>query len=292
MIISNKQYQGKKKINMPEKNTDILKYEHPSVASDIVVFSIMDDTENNYRKLAPKKLKLLLIKRGIEPFKNMYSLPGGFIRNGETLEKTAERELEEETGIKSAYLKEFKTFSKPGRDPRGWVISDAFLALIASQDVSADLSSDADDAFWFEFSYYISSEKINQNSKISHVTITLRHEDHELISILEISHTTGENSDKIKIIKSDLAFDHAEIIYEGYKELINCTTDSNIAFNLMPEYFTLSSLQKVYEVILGKKEYAANFRRKISDFVIETELENQRAGHRTSKLYKRNPEKF
>jgi 8-oxo-dGTP diphosphatase len=97
------------------------KYPKPAVAVDIVVFSIISD-----------ELKILLIKRGQQPFTDMWSLPGGFVRIHEPLENAALRELEEETGIKDVYLEQLYTFGDPKRDPRGRVISVVYFALLDS----------------------------------------------------------------------------------------------------------------------------------------------------------------
>ena len=83
------------------------KYPHPSVTTDCVIFGF-DGT----------KLNVLLIERGIEPFKGRWALPGGFLRMEETGLAGAKRELMEETGFKDAYIKQFHTYTDPQRDPR------------------------------------------------------------------------------------------------------------------------------------------------------------------------------
>src|SRR5262245_10128017 len=107
---------------------DFFDYPRPSVAVDLVVFTILD-----------ADLKVLLIRRGEQPFKGKWALPGGFLRvgttpaqQGEDLDEAAARELAEETSLPkgSAYLEQLYTFGKPGRDPRGRVISVAYYALV------------------------------------------------------------------------------------------------------------------------------------------------------------------
>ena len=100
------------------------KYPHPSVTTDCVIFAF-DGT----------RLNVLLIERGIEPFKGKWALPGGFLREDETAECGALRELKEETGLGEAYIRQFHTFSEPDRDPRERVITIAFYALVRMQDV-------------------------------------------------------------------------------------------------------------------------------------------------------------
>ncbi len=113
-------------------------YPHPAVTTDVVVFTIRD-----------RRLKLLLIERGAEPFRGMWALPGGFLDIDEDLEACAIRELEEETGVSGVYLEQLYTFGKPGRDPRERVISIAYYALIPSDRLQVKAASDASDANWF-----------------------------------------------------------------------------------------------------------------------------------------------
>ena len=111
-------------------------YPHPAVATDCVVFGF-DGHE----------MKILLIERGIEPFKGTWALPGGFMRMEETAEQCAMRELQEETNLNLTYLKQFRTFTDVHRDPRERVISIAFYALAKKSDVKG--GDDAAQAQWF-----------------------------------------------------------------------------------------------------------------------------------------------
>lgn len=107
-----------------------------TVAADAVVF----------RKLG-NKLQLLLIKRGNDPFKGMWALPGGFVEDDEELETAAIRELEEETGLKLSSLKQLHAFGKVGRDPRGRCISITHYAIVDSDHEVAG-GDDAAHAEW------------------------------------------------------------------------------------------------------------------------------------------------
>ncbi|MDT0676903.1 NUDIX hydrolase [Autumnicola musiva] len=93
--------------------------------------------------------KVLLIQRKKDPFKGEWALPGGFIEEGEELEEAAKRELKEETGVEVNSLEQINAFGKPGRDPRGRMISIAFLCRIYCEE---DLKpgDDASEAKWFE----------------------------------------------------------------------------------------------------------------------------------------------
>ncbi|MBP5560470.1 MAG: NUDIX hydrolase [Muribaculaceae bacterium] len=112
------------------------KYPHPSVTTDCVIFGF-DGT----------KLNVLLVERGIEPFKGRWAFPGGFLKMDESAEQGALRELFEETGLENAYIKQFHTFSEPHRDPRERVITIAYYALVKLQDVKG--GDDAASADWF-----------------------------------------------------------------------------------------------------------------------------------------------
>ncbi len=92
---------------------------------------------------------VLLIQRKGHPFLGQYALPGGFAKPDETIEDTARRELFEETSVRVSELEPIGLFSKPGRDPRGWVVSQAFLAVTAASEVRLKSGDDAADALWF-----------------------------------------------------------------------------------------------------------------------------------------------
>ena len=116
------------------------RYPHPAVTTDIVIFTIRDG-----------QLKLLLIKRGGEPYQGRWALPGGFVEMDEDLETSARRELEEETGVSGVYLEQLYTFGRPDRDPRERVITVAYYALIPSDQVRLQAATDAEAVGWFAF---------------------------------------------------------------------------------------------------------------------------------------------
>jgi len=97
--------------------------------------------------------KVLLIKRKKPPFAGHWVIPGGFVEPDEPLEAAARRELWEETGAEPARLEQLHTFGDPGRDPRGWVISVVYLALLSedqAQTLRLQARSDAADVGWFD----------------------------------------------------------------------------------------------------------------------------------------------
>jgi len=102
------------------------KYPKPSLTADIVVFKVREGEEFP---------EVLLIRRKGHPFIGCLALPGGFSEPGETIETTAARELEEETGVKGIGITLVGIYSKPGRDPRGWTVSAAFTAKVKEGEI-------------------------------------------------------------------------------------------------------------------------------------------------------------
>lgn len=115
-------------------------YQYPraSVTVDIAVLCKFEGT-----------IKMLLIQRGNEPFKNKWAFPGGFIEMDETMEESAVRELHEETGLKGVKLEQFKTFGDPGRDPRGRTVSVVYYGFTDMKNSIVIGADDAKNAGWF-----------------------------------------------------------------------------------------------------------------------------------------------
>lgn len=113
-------------------------YPRPAVTVDIIVYRF-----NNQQK------ELLLIERLNEPFKNQWALPGGFVDIDEEIETAAYRELQEETSIKKIQLKQFRTFGKIGRDPRGRTISIIYYGELKDFNQLVKAGDDAKNLDWF-----------------------------------------------------------------------------------------------------------------------------------------------
>lgn len=274
-------------------------YERPSVAADIVIFSILNDgISTNIRKLPKKALKVLLIKRAKYPYKDYWALPGGFVKPGEDVADTALRKLYEETNVKNAYLQLVGTYGKKDRDPRGWIISNAFMALTDGEKCSLRAGTGAWEAEWFHIE--ISAQEIKRELKgdvifiETEYQVSLTNEEKNLSLSAGLkqykSFQNYHETVRYEIVQSgNLAFDHAEIILSAMLSLRgNLEKDLRQAFDLMPEMFTLTQLQNVFEIVLGRELLTANFRRKIADYVTETDKIVDGAGHRPAKLFKRN----
>ncbi len=208
------------------------KYPRPAVTVDLVIFTI-----------AENDLKVLLIRRAAEPFKDCWALPGGFVEIDESLEKAAARELQEEAGVTNVYLEQLYTFGEPNRDPRGRTISVAYFALTDAESQKLHAASDAADAQWHSVF----------NSKL----------------------------------KSKLAFDHKKILDYAVWRLRNKIEWTTVGYELLPKRFTLSELQRVYEIILQKPVDKRNFRKKVLAQGRIQELDETRSdgAHRPAKLY-------
>jgi ADP-ribose pyrophosphatase YjhB (NUDIX family) len=244
------------------------------IATDTVLFSIAETEEDNVRKLPEQRLEVLLIKRGTKPYIGQWALPGGFLEGEETVGETALRELEEETGTNNVYLEQLYTFSEPKRDPRGRVLSCAFMSLIPKNSVESRNDSDASDAAWFDLEYERTRKGIYK--------IVLTGREQVLSASVQLS------AEEPVILKNKgLAFDHAKIIVFAIERLREKLETTDIAFNLLPETFTLSEMQMIYEAISNEKYYPTAFRRKVISKVKATGKKTSSVGHRPSALYKR-----
>ena len=114
-------------------------YPRPAVSADCVLFGFNG-----------ADLSILLVERGKEPFKGKWAFPGGFLDMDETTTECAQRELKEETGIDRADLEQLDVFSDVDRDPRGRVITVAYLGLLKMPEFKVVAGDDAADARWFK----------------------------------------------------------------------------------------------------------------------------------------------
>jgi len=206
----------------------------PTITTTVVVFTLRDGG-----------LKVLLVRRGGEPFKSMWALPGGLLGADEDLDASALRTLEEGTGVAGVYLEQLYTFGAPRRDPRRRAIAVCYFALVPSERLQLRAALDAEGVGWFSL-------------------------------------------DEMPA----LAFDHAEMVQVARQRLSSKLAYSTIALQFMPERFTLSELQEVYEVILDEQMDKRNFRKRILAFdqIDETPEVRRNGSHRPARLYRaRNP---
>ena len=246
-------------------------YERPSVTVDMMVLAVKPELNT---------MKILLIQRKNHPYMNCWALPGGFVDIKESAYDAACRELEEETGLTNVYLEQVYTMSQPNRDPRMRVIDIAYMAL--TPDIpNVNAGDDAADALWFDVTFtedFLEFHNMDRNIRLQYKLKSEIFTNGIVKTKGYIPELNGSNA---------LAFDHAEIILECLMRLRNKLMYSDIAFNLVPEEFTLPDLQAVYEIILGKELYRANFRSSMLGKVEPLDKSGiSITGNRTSKLYK------
>ena len=251
-------------------------FERPSVTSDIILFSVSDGVQTNYRKLKKKYFSVLLVKRDRYPFKNKWCIPGGFIGMNETCEETASRVLAKETNLHNIFMEQLYTFDDINRDPRTRVISVVNMALVDKNKLDDTLYPKAS---WFN---------ITMLEKDNICDFTLDNGNEQLkFKIKKVLKEKTTDRYKFDILENEkIAFDHPLIITSGISRLKNKLEYTDIVFNMMPEYFTLGELQQVYEVILGKKLLDPAFRRIIANKVEKTTKMKTGGGHRPSVLFK------
>jgi 8-oxo-dGTP diphosphatase len=208
------------------------RYERPSVTVDIVILTVRQ-----------RRLEVLLVQRGRPPYAGMWAIPGGFDPN-ETLEEAARRELEEETGVRGVAVQQFHAFGDPGRDPRGWVISVAHVALVPEERLREQQVRGADDAAAAD--WFAADEP------------------------------------------PPLAFDHAKILACALDQLRGMLDYTPLARPLLPEAFSLSESQAIYQALLHRPLDATTFRKKMlaTGLLEQAPVAGQMSGRGGQTLYR------
>jgi 8-oxo-dGTP diphosphatase len=217
-------------------------YPPVAVTVDIVLLTIHEDA-----------LAVLMIRRGGEPFKGSFALPGGFIQPTEDLHAAAARELVEETGAEGVHLEQLASYGAPDRDPRMRVVSVAYLAMTPDPPSVAG-GSDAASAEWVPVATFLDA-------------------------------SLGTRA-------SLLAFDHQQILRDGVERARAKLEYTSLATAFCRDEFTVAELRRVYEIVWGVELDARNFHRKITGtlgFLEATTEMTSRGGGRPAQLYRRGP---
>lgn len=232
-------------------NRDVLKGDWlPNISVDCVIFGFQEN-----------HLKVLLLK-----FRNnkVWSLAGGFIGKEEDVEDAAKRVLWQRTGLENIYLQQFHTFGDLKRN---------IGAIEKHQEINLAMGRSNDDLNWLSLRY-----------------ISIGY--YALVDYLKVKVTLNELSDDSAWMDVDqipaLFLDHNEIIKTGLVHLRSSIDTKLAAFNLLPDTFTMSELQKVYETILGNVLVRTNFQRKMLSLDILERIEKKYSGgaHKAPYLYR------
>lgn len=272
------------------------KYPKPSVTADIVALRPAYDEpeEGEWRSDPEFAIDILLIKRGLWPYEGCWALPGGFLKEGETIEDCARRELMEETGVEARNVVPTGVFSRPGRDMRAWIISNAFVCVLRRGDGGgARGGDDAREAKWlriksptvgdgaFDIPFYDGGKRV--------FSVKGRYEEGLFGGTVS------------KIEKNPLAFDHAEIVAQSFLRLL-AYDRKELVFLFLPEKFTLANYIDVYQYLARKspgrdpveRGNIPNFRRQLTStkdpLLVACEGEWADLGgraHAPAKLYRR-----
>ncbi|EIA08778.1 NUDIX hydrolase [Flavobacterium frigoris] len=191
--------------------------------------------------------------------KNVWALPGGYVLKEDNLKEAANRILYQRTGAENIYLQQFKIFSDLNR--------------------SNGLFDDFEDTLW---------------NKQRFLSVGF----YALVDFQQVNLVMDDISDACEWISiedlPDFMMDHREIFDKALETLRRQLNHKPIGYNLLPEKFTMPELQKLYEIILGKKLNRGNFYRKMLRYDILEKLEESRKGgaHKAPDLYKFDIEKY
>ncbi len=192
------------------------------------------------------ELKLLLLKRNFEPAKGKWSLMGGFVQEGESVDAAAKRVLAELTGLENVYMEQVGTFGEVNRDPGERVISVAYYALINVNAYDRELVQ-RHNAYW---------------TKVTELP--------------------------------PLVFDHSAMVAQARERMKHKVAVEPVGFSLLPELFTLTQLQSLYEAIYGEAMDKRNFRKRVAEmgFIEKTDRIDKSGSKRGAYLYQFNDKAY
>lgn len=227
---------------------DPQQYSRPNFSVDVVIFSYFDG-----------HLHVLLVKRAEHPFKDQWSLVGGYVdlEKDKNLEAAAQRKLAEKTGVKTPYLEQLESLGNSSRDPRGWSVTVVYFSLIPYTHLEIQKKAQQ------------TQDQKNQTGKKSRVSGT------------QWEKITGDQ------VGLPLAFDHGLILKRCIERFRSKVLYTSLPTHLMPKSFTIGDLQEVYQSILNKKMDPKAFRRRVLNAEILEETGDERMGvTKPAKLYR------
>jgi len=260
------------------------------------MFKVENAKREDAKKLPKKRLKVLLMKRNKEPFKGCWLFPYGFVNIDESLDDAVYRKLKETTKMDNIFLEQLYTWGAVDRDPTARVIATSYMAIIPEDQLKSQEIKEREELKWFTVSKeFVSFEKTSDVEMTSKYLVSLIN-DEEKVTIAyyvkEKTFTSGfEKRNKYSYEhylehSEKMAYDHIKILDYALDRIKNKVFYTNIAFGLLPEYFTLTELQQVYELLLGKQLVKSNFRQLIGKKVEKTEQIKKDGAYRPSQLYR------
>lgn len=217
----------------------------PSVRVDLVLLLVLDEA-----------LYVLLEQRLGPPFRGYQVLPGCSLRQGESPDQAANRVLQRSIRPGTGHVHQLHTYGEPSRDPRGHVLSIAYLGLAETSSMEP-----------LEPNYHLGRLELGTDGQSAE-------------HALEVCRADGS--------KMPIGFDHHQIIEHGLNELRSRIFNSSLGYSMLRPEFTLRELRHLHETVLNEHLNKDNFRRKIiaTGMLEETGRRQTHVGYRPAKLYR------
>lgn len=220
-------------------------FARPLVTVDVVIFTVQ-----------AQRLQVLLVRRPTadgEPFPGMLALPGGFVdvERDATLLDCAVRKLRDKTGLHTHHLEQLGSWGSAGRDPRGWSVTQVYMALVPTQPAAPALTA--------QTAALVAAPAPGAGASATATTPV------PAAAVPDTASTAALWLDVDTACASPLAFDHATLLDAALARLRSKVEYTSLPAFLLPEPFTLPQLQQVYEVVLGRALDKSAFRKRMLD---------------------------
>ena len=225
----------------------------PLVAVVVVILTVVEDD-----------LRVLLIKRSAEPFRDFWALPGGLLADREPLDHAAARKLLDETGVSDVYLEQLYTFGELARGAALAAETKGARGTRAADRASTPRPDGADRGIVITYFALVQHEQVRLRQSVEWQPAW--HSVYKLPA---------------------LAFDNNAVVDYAVRRLRSKLDYTNVAYSLLPRQFTLSELQQVYEAILDREMDKRNFRRRMLSLGVIKPAGGTRmeGAHRPAQLY-------
>jgi hypothetical protein len=263
---------------------------------NLAMFKVVDEERVNAKRLPAKELMVLLEKRDREPFEGRWLFPYAAVDVAESLDEAVYKKLKENTRPGNLYFEQLYTWGAVDRDPSARVVATSYIAIVPTGRVKARAATGRSALRWFSVNKKpVSNEKISDLHTRSKYLVTLSSRpENATISYHVIEDTSVDGFEKrirysyepYADASARMGYDHIKVLDYALDRIKNKVLYTNIAFGLLPEYFTLTELQQVYEVLLGRSLIKPNFRQMIGRKVEKTQRTKKDGAYRPSALYR------